>query len=221
MYDCQLKVYKCHFLLVLEKREMPPPSDFYFSSSLVCHASVASSIKLVWLSLSKSCHKFFFSSSLPISPRIWISLSSSPFPFFHGYSGRTIKMKIFGLRHEWTANGGRRLKATEQVSKDARMCDASDMYVAITRPSVTRWKVAEEERGEKKADNAKIKVTFMVNSLVSDHVRLCSIPYIIPSYLICREHLAFIDMSLRCILRTDVVCGGWNSISYFCDSKSR
>lgn len=69
--------------------------------------------------------------------------------FFHGYFGRTIKMKIFSPCHERAANGDRRLfKALrKQVSKDVRMRDASDMHVAIMRPSVTKLKVAKEERG--------------------------------------------------------------------------
>lgn len=70
-------------------------------------------------------------------------------PFFHGHSGHIIKMKIFGPRHERTANGDRRIKApTEQVSKDARMHDASDVHI-IMRPSVTRLKVAEEGKGKR------------------------------------------------------------------------
>ena len=56
-------------------------------------------------------------------------------------------MKIFGPRHERAANRRLFKALTEQVSKDVRMRDASDMHVAIMRPSVTKLKVAKGERG--------------------------------------------------------------------------
>lgn len=110
------------------------------------------------LSFSKSCHESFFLFLYPFLSAFEFLLrplssffSRSFWPYYKNENFRSASR----TNGEWRSTG---FKApTEQVSKDAKTRDASDVHVVITRPSVTRWKVAEEKSG-RKAD-AKIRVT--------------------------------------------------------------
>lgn len=118
------------------------------------------------LSFSKSCHEPFFLFLYPFLSAFEFLLrplssffSRSFWPYYKNENFRSASR----TNGEWRSTG---FKApTEQVSKDARTRDASDVHVAITRPSVTRWKVAEEKSG-RKADDAKIRVTSVADHCV-------------------------------------------------------
>jgi len=117
-------------------------------------------------SFSKFCHKSFFLPPLSIFFSAFEFLLR-PLFFFYGHSGCTIKMKIFGPRHERTANDDRRFKApTEQVSKDTSRYNATISH-----------EVAKGKRG--KSQIVQKLELFLWPVLLSDHAQLCFIPCII------------------------------------------
>lgn len=173
---------------------MLSPSGFLFLVHLQRKRTcpVASSIKLVWPSF---LSRAFFSSFLPISRRIWISLSfPSLFLSFIGYSGRTIKMKIFGPRHERTANGWSVLQSADGTGFQRRE-DAWCIRHARRYNATVSHEITDEERGRK--DRRCKNKSYFCRPLIAlcDHARLCFIPCIILSYLIRREHLRYLTFS--------------------------
>lgn len=139
-WPCQLKTCKCHFPLVLKKHEDAVFKRFLFFIIFKIYARIGcfeyqARTTVILKILSRAFFFFFsFDFSLHLNFSFVLSLSS----LFHGYwpyyKNENFR-SVSRTNGEWRS---RRFKApTEQVSKDARMRDASDMHVAITRPSVT------------------------------------------------------------------------------------
>jgi len=127
-------------------------------------------------------------------------------------------MKIFGPCHERTANGDRCFKApTEQVSKKngARMCDASDVRIVITRPSITGWKVTEKERMQK----SELLLWLCVGSCATV---LYLMYYPVLSHT-SRALIIFGFIQWICTLRSSFRCCGWwlkSDLEFLFDLKS-
>jgi len=187
-------------------------SNSYFLSSP--NVSVASNIKFSKL-LSQV---FFSSSSFHISLRIWISSSSSLFFFLRSFR---LYYKNENFRSALRTNGEwwSTLQSADGTGFQRRE-DAWCIRHARRYNATISHEVAEGKRG-KKSDDAKIGVTSVTGPVVwSCATVLYPVHY--PPYLARREHLRHsVNMPLRCILRIDVVCGGWNPISNFCLIQNR
>jgi len=135
--------------------------------------------------------------------------------FFHGYFGRIIKNENFRST-SWTSSESMFIQSTDRTSFQRR--DVSDMHVAIMRPSVTKLKIAKGERGRnvRWCKNRSFFCGQPCCLITHDYALFCALFRLMLSHVkntcgIWRS----VNMSLRCTIRIDVVCGDWNPISNF------